>query len=217
MQKKIIFYDLDGTLVDTRADIANAANHMLETMGRPTLTQREVEKYVGKGLYYLIEGCLQTTEKKVVEKGAKIYRDHYAAHMKDNSPLYPGALETLERFKKSIQAVVTNKPDPFSKDLLNHLKVDQFFVSIIPGNSKYPKKPDPTAVLELLEKHQVAPSDALFVGDGLIDLETGRNASVETVLLSHGFSTEEELAVGKPDYLVPDFEAFLKLSHEKGW
>ena len=98
--KSLIIYDLDGTLVDTREDIARAANHMLEQMGHPAISVEEVSRHVGRGLQSLIRGCLKSEDPKAVEKGSKIYRDHYARHMLDSSRLYPGTREVLDYFKE---------------------------------------------------------------------------------------------------------------------
>jgi len=175
--KSLIIYDLDGTLVDTREDIARAANHMLEQMGRRRMATEEVCRQVGRGLFALIQGCLETEDPEALSKGAKIYRDYYARHMLDSSRLYPGALEILDYFKDRKQAVITNKPNPFSYELLK----------------------------------------ALFVGDSRVDIETGRNAGVETVVLTHGFGTLDELQSASTAGIFNSFHELLQAARKKGW
>jgi len=214
---KLLIYDLDGTLVNTREDIVRAANHMLQQMGQSGISAEEVSSYVGKGLYFLIKGCLKTEDAKKIEKGSKIYRDHYAAHMMDHSSLYPGAREILEYFKNKKQAVITNKPNPFSYQMLKALGVADYFVEIVAGDSDYPKKPDPGAVLAMMQKENVLPGETVFIGDSAIDIQTGRNAGIKTVVVTHGFSGEDELKLARPDAMVRDFSELLELARKENW
>ena len=215
--KRLIIYDLDGTLVDTREDIACAANHMRAQMGKPPLRVEEVSRFVGRGVYALIQGCLETDDAKAIEKGTKIYRDHYGRHMLDSSRLYPGAREVLDYFKTRAQAVITNKPNPFSFELLKALGVADYFFEIIPGNSEHPKKPDPGAIFHLMKTQKVTLPETLFIGDSLVDIETGRNAGVETAALTHGFGTPDELQSAAPDRLFKDFRELLEEAKKRGW
>ncbi len=215
--KRLIIYDLDGTLVDTREDIAAAANHMLARMNGKTLSAEEVSRYVGRGLQALIQGCLGTEDPKTLEKGSKIYRDYYARHMLDSSRLYPGAREVLDYFKERKQAVITNKPNPFSYELLKALGASDYFFEIIPGNSGHPKKPDPGAISHLMKAQKAGPAETLFIGDSLIDIETGRNAGVETVVLTHGFGTPDELQSAAPAAIFENFGELLQEAKKRKW
>ena len=215
--KKFIIYDLDGTLVDTREDIARAVNHMLKAMGQPPMEQKTIEKYVGRGLHYLIQHCLQIKDAKQVEKGAKVYRKHYGEHMLDHTDLYPETLKVLDHFKPVKQAVITNKPNPFTCDILKALKVIDYFAEVVAGDSEYPKKPDPTSVQTLMKREGILPQEALFIGDSPIDIETARNAGIETVVITHGFTGEDELKCAAPDHMVQSFSELLALIRAKGW
>ncbi|HTL47369.1 MAG TPA: HAD-IA family hydrolase [Verrucomicrobiae bacterium] len=215
--KQLIAYDLDGTLVDTRKDIVLSVNHMLESMGAPSMADRDVERCVGFGLRELVRRTLKTDDSKALERGAKIFRAHYEEHMMDHTRLYPGAKDVLEFFKGRRQAVLTNKPNPFSENMLAQLGTASYFCAVLTGDPGKPKKPDPTAFLELLDRERVPPSAALFVGDSGIDFETGRRAGVETVIITHGFVPENELKSLTPDHLVQSFEALLDLARKKSW
>ncbi|MBN1688756.1 MAG: HAD-IA family hydrolase [Candidatus Omnitrophica bacterium] len=214
---KIIFYDLDGTLVDTAQDIANAANYMLRELGSPELSREEIARYVGKGLHQLIQACVRSDEKKLIEKGAKIYRSHYQAHMLDHSALYPGAREVLDYFSSVKQVIVTNKPNPYARELLEALGVGGIFSDIIAGDSPFPKKPNPSSIQHILAREAVKPSEALFLGDSLIDIETARNAGLKIVVLTHGFGLADELKSASPDGIFPGLFEFLEYAKEKGW
>lgn len=217
MMKRLIIYDLDGTLVDTREDIARAANHMLTAFNVPCLDRPTIESFVGKGLHHLIKSCLKTEDAKQIEKGSRVYREYYAKHMLDHTALYPGAREVLEYFKERLQAVITNKPNPYSRQILEALGVAGYFVEIVAGDTDYPKKPDPTAVLSIMKREKVEADETLFVGDSLIDIETGRNAGIETIVISHGFESEEALQSANPAGLVSGFRELLAFTNQKGW
>ena len=215
--KQLILYDLDGTLVDTREDIAQAANHMLRQMGSPELPHDVIAGYVGRGVHHLIGHCLKSEDPKRIEKGIKIYRAYYGEHMLDHSRLFPGVLEMLQYFKAQHQVVLTNKPNPFSYDLLRALGVAAYFAAVIAGDSVYPKKPDPAAVRAMMERFGVAAEAAVFIGDSLIDIETARNAGIGIAVIAHGFGSREELQSASPDLLAADFVELLEKIKEKGW
>jgi len=215
--KKLIIYDLDGTLVDTREDIANAANQMLRDLGLETHPQAAIERFVGYGIQHFIGHCMRTEDPKRIEQGLKIYRSHYREHLLDHSRLYPGAKEILEYFKDRFQAVITNKPDPFSKEILEALGVSGYFFYIVAGDSGYPKKPHPASVRDLMRMKKVGPADTLLVGDSLIDLETARNAGVASAMITHGFVSADELKSANPERLFSNFREMLDAAKENQW
>ena len=210
-------YDLDGTLVDTRRDIAEAANHMRSRMGLPPMPEKEICGYVGLGLQSLVEGCLGTADPAKAEEGTRVYRAYYSEHLLDHTVLYPGAREVLEHFRPRRQAVITNKPDPYSRRILEALGVDGYFFEIVAGNSGYPKKPDPESLLALMRGEGAAASGTLFVGDSPVDVETGAKAGVLTVAVSQGFTERDELERSGPDHLIEGFQELLDLAREKAW
>lgn len=215
--KKLILYDLDGTLVDTRRDIINGVRHALEMLKGPDLTDDEIKDCVGTGLHALIKQVFRTEDEKLADKGSKLYREHYKKHMLDHTHLYAGARECLEYFKDRKQAVITNKPNPFSSQILEALGVAHFFIAIVAGDNGLPFKPDPAAIHHLMEETGATNGEVLFVGDSGIDIQAARNAEVEIVTLSHGFANEATLREAKPDHIVRDFAELLRLAQEKGW
>lgn len=215
--KRFIIYDLDGTLVDTLEDIARAANHMLWTLQKPPLDPDTVRRSVGRGLRDLVQGCLQTDDPKLIEAATRVWWDYYGQHLADHSRLYPGARDVLEHFKTRQQAVLTNKPNPFSRQLLEVLGVAGYFREIIGSDEPHPKKPDPAAVQAMMERAGVTADDTLLVGDSPVDIETGRNADVLTVVLSHGLADEAELHAAHPDLLVADFSELMQAAKQRRW
>lgn len=215
--KKLIVYDLDGTLIDTRRDIAEGVNFVLESLGRERLADQEIESYVGSGLHDLMRKSLKTTKQNEVEKGGRIFKKYYEEHMLDHSVLYPGAADTLEYFKDRRQAVLTNKPSPFSENIVSGLQIGHFMMAVLTGGGGRPHKPDPALFDELLHQAGVGPDDCLFVGDSAIDFETGKRAGVETVLLAHGFTPRKELESLSPDWLFDGFHDFLSEVKSQKW
>lgn len=190
---------------------------MLEAMGSEKLLPKEIWTYVGRGLHHLIRSCLKTSDEKKIEQGAKIYRKHYGEHMMDHSRLYPGASEILDYFKSRKQMVMTNKPNPFSQDLLQGLEIGHYFFEIVAGNSGYPQKPSPDSVLQIMQREGVSPEETLMIGDSLVDVATARGAGIEIAVVTHGFSSENELKSLSPDALVQGFPELLELAKEKQW
>ena len=215
--KKLILYDLDGTLVDTRRDIINGVRYALEVLKGPDLTDDEIKDCVGTGLHALIKQVFRTEDEKLADQGSKLYREYYKKHMLDHTKLYPGAREFLEYFKDRKQAVITNKPNPFSSQILEALGVAHFFIAILAGDNGLPFKPDPAAIRHLIEETGVTAKEVIFVGDSPIDIQSARNAGVEVVTLSHGFASEATLREAGPDHIVRDFAELLRLAQEKGW
>lgn len=215
--KRLIIYDLDGTLVDTGEDIAEAANHMLTELTGAALPSDEVRRCVGQGLHDLVRRCLKTDDEALVERGTTLFGDYYGRHLLDHSRLYPQARQTLDYFRARTQAIVTNKPQPFARDLLAGLGVADYFLEIIAPGSGFLKKPDPAAVHHLMARQRLVAEEVLLIGDSLIDVETGRNAGVLTVVLTHGFQDQEDLAAADPDLLVNNFEELLALARRKTW
>ena len=216
--KRLIIYDLDGTLVDSGEDIAQAANAMLRALAPDQQrTLEEIREMVGQGLHDLVGRCLGTSDPARIEAGVRHFGEYYGQHLTDHTRLYPGATDVLEHFRHRTQVIVTNKPNPFARDLVQALGVAKFFSAVIASNSTYPKKPDPTSVLAMIRNTGVTPLETLLIGDSPIDIETGRNAGVLTVVLTHGFSDEQVLRAAKPDLAVKNFQELLRTVQTNHW
>lgn len=217
MPRRLIVYDLDGTLVDTLEDITASANHMLQQLQRPSVPAHLIRGYIGRGLAQLVRACLATDDPELLARGTKIYRAHYTQHLLDRTRLYPDARAVCEFFRPKRQAVITNKPDPYSRDILTALGLAPFFCDIIAGDARYPKKPDPTSLLALMQTEGVTGQETVFVGDSPIDIEAGRRAGVLTVALTHGFTDLKDLQAARPDVLVDSFAHLIQLAQAQDW
>ncbi len=217
MRKKLIAYDLDGTLADTRRDIICGVQYMLSEMNKPKLDDIQIEKFVGEGLNHLVAMCLGEDDPKRVERGAGFLRKYYKAHLLDYTRLYPGAEQVLDYFKGRVQIVVTNKPEPFTTQILTALKVMPYLSGVYTGEKGIPRKPDPAALLKVMREKEIKPAEVLWIGDSVIDAQTGKNAGVETVLLRHGFASKVNLDSLGAEFVLDDFKVLLDLAREKSW
>ncbi|MBW2645257.1 MAG: HAD-IA family hydrolase [Deltaproteobacteria bacterium] len=174
-----IIFDLDGTLVDSIADIALAVNLMRKGLGLLPLPETEVISYVGDGSKKLVERSLRGESTKFVE-GLKLFMKYYREHFLDQTRLMPGVVETLERFSDKNLALVTNKMVAFTEEILNGLKIRDYFGLILGGDSTEKIKPDPEPILQVLEYFRTPSKRAVMIGDHYTDLKAGKAAGVWT-------------------------------------
>lgn len=204
MAIEFIIFDLDGTLADTKLDLANAVNATRAEFGLPPLPQQEIYTYVGNGAPMLIRRALgERFSEEEVQRGLEYFYTFYRAHMLDHTALYPGVAESLDRLSADgvKMAILTNKPVRFSQDIVQGLGIADHFLRVYGGNSFATKKPDPEGVNTLLAEAGVARENALMVGDSAVDVRTARNAGIAVCGVTYGFQPES-LAAEPPDILV---------------
>ncbi|MBI1909661.1 MAG: HAD-IA family hydrolase [Deltaproteobacteria bacterium] len=204
MKISLLIYDLDGTLIDSKQDIANSVNWTLTQLGLPTVSNEVVYSYVGNGVRPLIAKSVGEEGGAKFKEALKIFKTHYLEHLLDQTQLFAGVKEVLHHFKGKTQAVLTNKPGVFSLPILKGLKVDHYFSAIIGGEDGFPKKPDPAAIHHLLKEFNCPPAQAVMIGDSRVDIETGKNAGILTCGVTYGFRGEEEVHASQPDFLIAE-------------
>jgi len=199
---QLVVFDLDGTLADTKSDLALSVNAMCEYMGLAPLPLEAVTSYVGHGVTVLVKHALgdKATEDEV-EKGLTSFLDHYAHHLLDNTTVYPGVREALEELRNRKLAILTNKPTRFSREIVTGLGLAPYFFQIYGGDSFPLKKPDPMGIRTLMNLVSIPAEKTLMVGDSDTDVLTGRNAGVWTCGVTYGYApqTVEEAC---PDLLL---------------
>ena len=184
-----LIFDLDGTLVDTRDDLAAATNHMLRELGLPALSVEQVESFIGLGAFVLIERALGPQHADLVADGFTIFMDYYNAHLLDLTKPYPGIESLLATGNEhgKILSVLTNKPEQPTRAILSGLGLAGYFQIIIGGDTLPKKKPDPEGIY-VLQKETLCPlTDTLLIGDSDIDIRTGKAAGVATCGVTWGF------------------------------
>ena len=199
MKHDAIIYDLDGTIIDTRQDVADAVNATLKELGAEDLDQETIFSFVGQGLVDLIEKSVSSSERGLVQKGVQFFSEYYYDHMLEKSKFYPDALEMIKDFhKRGIpQAVFTNKPHLHAMKMLKDLDVTQYFKVILGSEHTHPEKPHTEGTYYVLESIPVKPEKALYVGDSLVDFKTAKNVGMDCVLMLDGYTPREELMTVK--------------------
>jgi len=187
-----IIYDLDGTLADTRADLADSVNAMLRRLHLPEREAAVIHCFIGEGAERLIRRSLGSEQEQRYAEAAPIWREEYARRLLSKTRLYDG-IEAVLRLPPDARAVLTNKPGDFARQILRGLGVDQAFRAVL-GGDEGPRKPSPEGLLRLCGALGVPAQDALYVGDSRIDLQTARAASVRVCAVLWGLGDAASLA-----------------------
>ena len=215
---KLVIFDLDGTLIDSRLDLVHAVNAALRHIGRPELPDDVIASYVGDGAPILIQRALggEAVDQAVVRKGVEFFLSYYREHKLDHTTVYAGIADALTAIQNSADpsktgpskngaprkmAVLSNKPVVPSRAIVEALGLGRFFSQIYGGNSFATKKPDPEGARKLLAEYGVQPHQAAIIGDSHVDVDTGRNAGMVTIGVTYGFAPHT-LVDDPPDVLV---------------
>lgn len=195
MKYKAVLYDMDGTVLDTLADLTDAVNVSLRRFGLPEQPAMHVRDVLGNGARRLIMGCLpEGTDEKTVDAVLEFYKPYYDAHCREKTAPYPGITELMQRLRDAgvKQAVVSNKPDGAVKEL-----AELFFGGLIEsavGESETVRlKPCPDAVLAAAKLMGVSKDECVYVGDSEVDIETARRAGMDCISVAWGFRDEDML------------------------
>ena len=199
---QLVVFDLDGTLADTKKDLALSVNAMREHMGFGPLPLEVITSYVGQGVTVLVKRTLRDKAPDGdVEKGLAFFLDYYGRHLLDNTVAYPGVREALGELGNRKLAILTNKPTSFSREIIAGLGLGHYFFEIYGGDSFPLKKPHPMGVKTLMSRVAMPAEKTLMVGDSDTDVVTGRNAGVWTCGVTYGFGPEALKEAG-PDLLL---------------
>jgi phosphoglycolate phosphatase len=213
-----VIFDLDGTLVDTLADIADALNHVLAARGLPTHGLDDYRRFIGAGVELLVQRAVPET---ALAHGPAIiaeYRAYYAEHMLDRSVPYPGIAEMLAQLGSGgvPLSVLSNKPDAATRHIIAALFPEVPFVDVVGQRPDRPRKPDPSVALELAARLRVAPARCAFVGDSDFDMQTARAAGMLAVGVTWGFRGSAELMQNGAHALIERPAELLRLTRDGG-
>lgn len=211
MKKRICLFDLDGTLVDTLADLADSLNAGLSACGMPELTQAQTSAIIGHSTKYMFQHAVPEGRFDEWPQVGRGFDAHYAKHCCDRSTVYEGVLHTLSQLKKAgvLLACVTNKPHRYALDVLNTLFERDTFNMIVGRMDKFPTKPSPEALAFVLEYFGMGTSDAVYIGDSEVDVQFAANAGVPCLSVSWGFRTRAELTEAGAAHIIDDPEEIL--------
>lgn len=203
---KLLIFDLDGTLIDSRLDLIQSVNAMLCHYGRPELPGDVVASYVGDGAPMLVRRALgDPKDAHFFKEALEYFLSYYREHKLDHTTVYKGIPEALSQIQgngsRRKMAVLSNKPVHPSRAIVEALGLGKFFVRVYGGNSFETKKPDPLGVKTILSETATGAEHTIMVGDSVIDMLTGRNAGLATCGVTYGFAPQT-LTQAPPDVVV---------------
>ena len=199
---RVLIFDLDGTLIDSKLDLIHSVNAMLRELGRGELAEETISSYIGNGAPRLVtralgEDCMEEERARALE----FFLKYYELHKLDTTRAYPGVAETLEKLAGMPMAVLTNKPVRMSVRILDAMKLSKYFRVVYGGNSFETKKPDPLGARTILKELGAEAPEALIVGDSAVDVQTARNAGTLAAAVNYGFGVHDREAYPADIYL----------------
>jgi phosphoglycolate phosphatase len=207
MPIKLILFDLDGTLVDTVKDITNALNYSLSPYGVSPLSVEETKQLVGEGINRLIEAVLGGERVRLKGPVLQRFLEFYSVHLTDHSTVYSHVRETLEKLGDYKKAVISNKRESLSRDLLERLDLLKHFELVIGSDTTPERKPSAVPVVYALSHFKVEPPEAVIVGDSNYDIEAGKEAGIKTIAVTYGYRDRRYLL--NADDIIESFDGLL--------
>lgn len=196
-------FDLDGTLADTICDLGDAVNYGLEKLGCPTHDYESYKQMVGNGAKKLCERALPDDKKDNAGELHRLFKEYYSKHYLDKTRLYNGIKETLEKLQSRgvVLAVATNKPEDVAREIVGKFLPDIDFVKVLGGVDYRPTKPDSTILVEIFAALPDVENRVYMIGDSNVDVQTAKNAGIESIGCAWGFRGRAELESEGADFI----------------
>ncbi|MBN1354230.1 MAG: HAD-IA family hydrolase [Candidatus Omnitrophica bacterium] len=205
---KLMLFDLDGTLVDSKKDITDAVNHALNEVGLEQKDPDEISSYIGTGVKDLISKSLgEKADKTIFDKVLSAFEKYFAEHYADNSRLYEGVREMLEYFKDKEKAIVTNRNYIYAVLTMKKLGIYGFFKKIIGGDNFRCAKPSSCPIENVITDISAEKENIIMIGDMSIDVISGKNAGVLTCAVTYGIGKKEDILRAGPDFVIDNISA----------
>jgi len=225
IDKELMVFDLDGTLIDSAPDLALAVNYTLERLNRDTFADDVIRTWVGNGAETLVKRALSggveidpDIDRSLLEKALTVFLDFYSRNLSTSTVLYAGVKPTLFELKERgyTLAIVTNKPHGFVAPILKHFGLDKLFALVLGGDSLPSKKPNPEPLLYVCKKLGISVNKTLMVGDSKNDILASNSAGIHSIGVTYGYNYDEDISVYNPTVVLNSFKQILaRLPHEK--
>ncbi|MBN2816270.1 MAG: phosphoglycolate phosphatase [Campylobacterales bacterium] len=218
--KKLIIFDLDGTLIDSGPDLALSLNLMLKKMAKDTFDESTIHEWVGNGALTLVKRALsgsvevsESLDEKVVQEALEIFLQLYKENVCVKTKLYPNVKNTLRKLFNDgyTLAIVTNKPYGFVPQILETLEVDEYFKLILGGDSLKDKKPSPIPLLHVCQELGFKVDETIMVGDSKNDILAAKAANMQSIAVTYGYNYGEDVSKYAPNAVVEKFEKIVSV------
>lgn len=206
----LLIFDLDGTLIESKWDIATAVNLTLRDLGLPVREQEEIFSFVGDGIKHLLRLSVGEENQSRYEDALRVFRGHYLAHCLDRTQFYPGIDRVLAHYAAKHKAVATNKSLEYTTRILDGLGAHHF-TYIVGGDNGYGLKPEPGMLLKILDALNVRRDRAVLIGDSTNDINGGHNAGIKVCAVGYGMGNREKMAACNPDWFIEQPEDLIGL------
>ena len=217
--KKVIIFDLDGTLIDSAPDLAGAINHMLKSLNQDTFDIDIIHEWVGNGAQVLVKRALsgdkiidENIDEDLFKKALDVFLEFYAQNLSVDTVTYPNVPQTLQTLKENGYrlAIVTNKPFDFVTPILKDLEMIDLFEYFIGGDSLSKKKPDSMPLLHVCDTLNVTVEECVMVGDSKNDILSANGCGMQSIGVTYGYNYNEDIRVYNPVVVVDDFKEILE-------
>lgn len=207
---ELLIFDLDGTLIESKWDIAASVNLTLAELGLPERPFEEIFGFVGDGVKKLLRLAVGEHERVSFEDALRVFRGHYLAHCLDRTTFYPGVEHALTYFGGKRKAVATNKSIEYTQVILNGLGAHHFEF-VVGGDNGFGLKPEPGMLLHIMERLNVPKDRTVLVGDSTNDINGGHNAGIRVCAVGYGMGNREKMAACRPDWFIERPEQLMEI------
>lgn len=206
----LLIFDLDGTLIESKWDIAHSVNLTLRDLGLPERPQEEIFGFVGDGVKKLLRLAVGEMDEVRYAEALRVFRGHYLAHCLDRTRYYPGVDAVLAHFTQKLKAVATNKSLEYTKVILKGLG-DHHFAHVVGGDNGFGLKPEPGMLVHILEQLEVDKHRAVLIGDSTNDINGGHNAGIRVCAVGYGMGNRERMRACNPDWFIERPEELMEI------
>ena len=203
MKKRLVIFDLDGTLINSLVEIEYIFNSVLPEYNVEPKKISFYKKNIGNGIEDLLQKCLPKNHSLDFNKVLGDIRESYKININKYATVFDGIYNVLDTFVKKniIITVITNKPHKFAVDSVN-FHFEGYKIDVIGAGNQFERKPDPTSSIHILKKHNMNPNEAIFIGDSIVDIQTAKNAKITSIGVLWGLGTRSHLELQNPDYII---------------